>query len=163
MGAVLDTRALRNALGAFPTGVCLVTTRGPDGRCEGVTINSFASVSLDPPMVLWSLACTAPSLARFSAAPRYAIHVLSAEDEAVSRHFARPAEDKFAAFAGRFADDDGLPLLTGAAATFVCRNTQRHPGGDHVVFLGEVERFDLAEAMPLVFHRGRYGLVAHPA
>src|SRR5256885_5240639 len=115
----LDQRDFRNALGAFPTGVCLITTLGPGGERAGLTVNSFSSVSLDPPMVLWSLARTATSAAVFRDAEYFAINVLAATDAALSSHFAKSRADKFAAFAERFTPGlGGAPVLEGAVATF---------------------------------------------
>src|SRR5262247_964301 len=111
----LDARDFRSALGCFPTGVCLVTTLGPGGKPEGMTINSFSSVSLDPPMVLWSLARTASSAAVFRDAEYFAVNVLGKEDAALSSHFAKSAENKFSAFTDRFsAGMGGSPVLKGA-------------------------------------------------
>jgi len=152
-----DARDFRSALGCFPTGVCLVTTRGPGGAPHGMTINSFSSVSLEPPMVLWSLARTATSAPVFRDAEYFAINVLAAADAEVSSHFARPAEDKFARFAERFHEGlAGLPLLSGALATFECHTRHRYYGGDHVVVIGVVERYAHRDGAPLLFHRGRY-------
>lgn len=153
-----DARDFRTALGCFPTGVCLITTLGPDGARVGMTANSFSSVSLDPPMVLWSLARTASSAPIFRDAEYFAINVLAEGDEKISSHFARSGADKFALFGGRFEEGiAGVPLLQGAAATFECHSRHRHYGGDHIIVIGVVERYayDTSRA-PLVFHRGRY-------
>ena len=153
----LDRRDFRSALGCFPTGVCLVTTMGPGGKAEGMTINSFTSVSLDPPMVLWSLSRAASSAPVFRDAEYFAVNVLAAEDEALSAHFARQAPDKFAAFAGRFTPGlGGAPVLDGAAAIFECHTRHRNYGGDHIILIGNVERYTYSERAPLVFHRGKY-------
>ena len=153
----LDRRDFRSALGCFPTGVCLVTTMGPGGRPEGMTINSFTSVSLDPPMVLWSLARSASCAPVFRDAEYFAINVLSARDAELSSHFARSGEDKFARFAARFqAGLGGAPVLDEAAATFECHSRHRYYGGDHIIVIGVVERYAHSERAPLVFHRGRY-------
>jgi flavin reductase (DIM6/NTAB) family NADH-FMN oxidoreductase RutF len=152
-----DARDFRTALGCFPTGVCLVTTLGSDGARAGMTANSFSSVSLDPPMVLWSLARTASSAPLFRDAEYFAINVLAAGDDALSSHFARPGADKFAAFANRFtAGMGGVPLLAGAAATFECHSRHRYYGGDHIIVIGVVERYTHRDVPPLVFHRGKY-------
>ena len=153
-----DARDFRTALGCFPTGVCLITTLGPDGARVGMTANSFSSVSLDPPMVLWSLARTASSAPIFRDAEYFAINVLAEGDEEISSHFARSGADKFALFGGRFDEGiAGVPLLQGAVATFECHSRHRHYGGDHIIVIGVVERYayDTSRA-PLVFHRGRY-------
>ncbi|HEU0195790.1 MAG TPA: flavin reductase [Nevskiaceae bacterium] len=145
----------REALGSFATGVAIVTTRAPDGQPLGLTINSFNSVSLDPPLVLWSLAKNAYSLPVFRAAPHWAVHVLAADQDALSARFARRGEDKF----GGLDLEEGLgcvPLLRGCSARFQCRTTSQYEGGDHVILIGEVLAFDRVESAPLVFHRGRY-------
>ncbi len=122
-----EPRALRNLLGQFATGVTVITTRGADGRKVGMTANSFSSVSLDPPLVLWSLARTAPSVNDFLVASHFAINVLGSDQHGLSGHFARPAADKFVGIEHVEATA-GVPLLDGAIATLVCRNlTQRRP------------------------------------
>ena len=153
-----DARDFRSALGSFPTGVCLVTTLGPDGRPVGMTINSFSSVSLDPPMILWSLARTATSAPVFRDAEYFAVNVLARDDAALSSHFAKSGSDKFAAFPDRFlAGLGGAPLLASAAAQFECHTRHRYYGGDHIILIGNVERYAYApQRAPLVFHRGRY-------
>jgi 3-hydroxy-9,10-secoandrosta-1,3,5(10)-triene-9,17-dione monooxygenase reductase component len=152
-----DARDFRSALGCFPTGVCLITTLAPDGRRIGLTANSFSSVSLDPPMVLWSLSRNASSAPVFRDAEYFAINVLAAGDETLSGHFAQSGPDKFAPFAERFADGlGGAPVLQGAVATFECHSRHRYYGGDHIIVIGVVERYSHRDAPPLVFHRGRY-------
>ena len=150
----------RNALGAFATGITVVTTRDAEGRDIGITANSFNSVSLDPPMVLWSLAKSARSLPAFLAASHFAVHVLAADQEELSLRFAARGKEKFTGLdlergAGQ------TPLLRGCSARFQCRTAFRHEGGDHVIFVGAVEAFDQTEHPPLVFHDGRYALAAH--
>jgi flavin reductase (DIM6/NTAB) family NADH-FMN oxidoreductase RutF len=157
----LDRRDFRSALGCFPTGVRLVTTMGPGGKPEGMTINSFTSVSLDPPMVLWSLSRAASSAPVFRDAEYFAVNVLAAGDDEISSHFARQAADKFAAFAERFSPGlGGAPVLQGAAATFECHTRHRNYGGDHIILMGNVERYAHSERPPLLFHRGKYASVS---
>jgi 3-hydroxy-9,10-secoandrosta-1,3,5(10)-triene-9,17-dione monooxygenase reductase component len=152
-----DPRAFRHALGAFPTGVCVVTTRRAGGDRAGLTVSSFNSVSLNPALVLWSLARSSPSAATFRDADRFAVNVLAEDQRELAAHFARPAADKFAAFDASFVDGiGGLPLLEGAAARFQCRNSFQEYGGDHIVFIGSVESHEMWDRVPLVFHRGRY-------
>jgi 3-hydroxy-9,10-secoandrosta-1,3,5(10)-triene-9,17-dione monooxygenase reductase component len=152
-----DARDFRTALGCFPTGVCLITTFAPDGRRAGLTANSFSSVSLDPPMVLWSLSRNASSAAVFRDAEYFAINVLAAGDEALSSHFAKAGADKFAAFADRFTEGlAGVPVLGGAVATVECHRRHRYYGGDHIIVIGVVERYAYRDVKPLVFHRGAY-------
>ncbi len=150
-------RRFRSALGAFATGVTIVTTRDEQGRDIGLTANSFNSVSLDPPMVLWSLAKNARSLPAFLAASHFAVHVLAADQEELSLRFATRGSEKFAALdIERGASQ--VPLLRGCSARFQCRTAFRHEGGDHVIFVGAVEAFDQSDRPPLVFHGGRYAL-----
>ena len=152
-----DARDFRSALGAFPTGVCLITTVALDGRRVGLTANSFSSVSLEPPMVLWSLSRNAASAPVFRDAEYFAINVLAADDAPISTHFAKSGADKFAAFAERFTTGLGdAPVLQGALATFECHSRHRYYGGDHIIVIGVVERYTHRDATPLVFHRGRY-------
>ena len=151
-----DARDFRKALGCFPTGVCLVTALAPDGGRVGLTANSFSSVSLDPPMILWSLARTAGSAPVFRDAEHFVINVLGAGDEELSAHFARPGEDKFAKYADRFSGG----MLLGAVATFECHSRHRYYGGDHIIVIGVVERYAHNGHAPLVFHRGSYAAIS---
>ncbi|HET8881037.1 MAG TPA: flavin reductase [Solimonas sp.] len=164
MGKALpfDARALRSALGSFTTGVTIVTTRDADGAPVGITANSFNSVSLDPPMVLWSLAKSARSLASFAAAPHWAVHILSAQQEELSNRFAKSGADKFAGLAVE-TGHGGVPLLSGCAARLQCRSAFRYEGGDHLIFVGEVLDFDRREVAPLVFQSGLYAFAARRA
>src|SRR5215213_1307600 len=150
-----DARDFRTALGCFPTGVCLITTLGPESVRVGLTANSFSSVSLDPPMVLWSLARTASSASIFRDADYFAINVLAVGDEEISGHFAKSGDDKFARFPERFGEGiAGVPLLHGAVATFECHSRHRYYGGDHIIVIGVVERYGYTDRKPLIFSRG---------
>jgi len=155
-----DMKALRSALGTYATGVAVVTARSADGEAIGLTVNSFASVSLDPPLVLWSLAISSPNLAAFKSASHYAVNVLGQDQADIAQRFASRLVDKF----DGIACCDGLgavPLLPNCCAWFECRNEAQFPGGDHVILLGHVERFALdARRSPLLFHRGRYARLA---
>lgn len=139
----------------YATGVAVVTTALEDGRRAGVTVNSFTSVSLDPPLVLWCLSRRAPSAGLFLRAGRFVVNVLAAGQDELSRRFATPAEDKFAGVATSSAAG-GLPVLEGTLASFACRTVTVHEGGDHMIFVGAVEQFDRTGGEPLVFHSGRY-------
>jgi 3-hydroxy-9,10-secoandrosta-1,3,5(10)-triene-9,17-dione monooxygenase reductase component len=152
-----DPKEFRSALGAFATGVTVITALDEDGSRVGITANSFNSVSLDPPMVLFSLAKSARSLTAFSRAQYWAVHILGAGQEALSNRFARSGEDKFAGLELE-AGIGGAPLLGGCAARMQCRSAFRYEGGDHLIFVGEVLAFDRCESAPLVFHGGRYAL-----
>ena len=149
-----DSKDLRQAFGAFATGVTVVTAAF-GGKRYGVTANSFSSVSLDPPMVLWSLARTSSSFVAFENAPAFAVHILAADQQSLSDRFASKGIDKFE---GIEANDGlgGAPLLAGCAARFECRTAFRYEGGDHVIFVGEVVALDHASSEPLLFHGGRY-------
>lgn len=152
-------RDYRRALGTFATGVTVVTTRGPDGAPLGLTVNSFASVSLDPPLVSWCLATTALSFDAFRHASHFAVNVLALEQVDLVHHFAQRRLDKFDGLATE-PGLGGVPLLGGVAARFECRTVASHRGGDHLIFLGEVERYERFEAEPLIFLGGRYGRLA---
>jgi flavin reductase (DIM6/NTAB) family NADH-FMN oxidoreductase RutF len=158
----LDRRDFRRALGQFATGVTVVTARTTDGRKVGVTVNSFSSVSLDPPLVSWSLSRQAPSFSDFTHATHFAVNVLAANQHHLSRQFSTPVPDKFSGV--EFVEGPaGVPLLSGVNAHFVCRNVRQYDGGDHVIFLGEVEDYKYSDGEPLVFHSGRYRLATrHP-
>ena len=153
---------LRAALGEFATGVTVVTTRSPRGSQVGVTANSFAAVSLDPPLILWCCSRQAPSAPVFRNARRFAVNVLAAGQHQLSRQFATPAGDKFAGVACTY-DPDGMPLIDGAIARFTCRAVSVHDGGDHLIQVGEVEDFQRFGREPLIFHSGRYRVTTkHP-
>ncbi|HYQ40036.1 MAG TPA: flavin reductase [Pseudomonas sp.] len=157
--ATFDPQAFRAALGTFTTGVTIITTRTAEGEAVGITANSFNSVSLNPPLVLWSLAKSARSLAAFSECRHWNVHVLAAEQEALSGRFATQGNDKFAGIEL----DDGIgpaPLLPACTARFQCRTAFQYEGGDHVIFVGEVLAFDSSGLPPLVYQSGQYALAA---
>ena len=145
----------RKALGQFATGVTIVTALNAQGQPVGVTVSSFNSVSLHPPLVLWSMANSAASLPVFMACTHYAVHVLGAQQKDLAMLFASKGVDRWAGVAhvpGR----SGAPLLDGAVATFECFNRSRYQEGDHVIFVGEVEHCSHRnEAAPLIYHDGR--------
>jgi flavin reductase (DIM6/NTAB) family NADH-FMN oxidoreductase RutF len=150
-----NRRAFRDALGHFPTGVTIVTARATGGSAVGITANSFNSVSLSPPMVLWSLAQASPNLPVFMECTHYAVNVLAADQVALSRRFGGTHPDRFAGIDW----EDGLggvPLIAGCSAHFECRNQFRHEGGDHIIFVGLVERFARFDRPSLLFSRSRY-------
>jgi flavin reductase (DIM6/NTAB) family NADH-FMN oxidoreductase RutF len=151
----------RAALGMFATGVTIVTVRTPEGQLFGLTANSFNSVSLNPPLVLWSLARAAASMSAFSTGSHYAINILAADQQALALRFASQKTDRWVGV--DFVEGvDGAPLLTGVAATFECFNRSRYEEGDHTIFVGEVERCShRAGASPLLFHGGKF-YAEHP-
>jgi flavin reductase (DIM6/NTAB) family NADH-FMN oxidoreductase RutF len=156
-----STRQFRSALAMFATGVTVVTARTPAGVLVGLTANSFNSLSLEPPLVLWSLSQAAGSMAALSGGSHYAINVLAADQKALAENFASKRADRWADVA--FHDGAcGAPLLNGAAATFECFNRSRYEEGDHVIFVGEVERCShRTGAAPLLFHGGKF-YTEHP-
>lgn len=151
-----DAKEFRRALGTFPTGVAVITTLGQQGQPVGLTCNSFSSVSLEPPLVLWSLRKNSRSLADFQSAKRFAIHVLAQDQQAVSSLFASPSGNKFE---GLVLDDAQLPRVKDCIAYFRCDTQQEVDAGDHVIFIGEVKAFEYREQEPLVFYRGAYKAV----
>lgn len=157
-----DRRDFRRALGQFATGVTVVTARGSDGRKLGVTVNSFSSVSLNPPLILWSLSRQAASFADFSSVTHFAVNVLEAKQHHLSRQFSTPVQDKYAGV--EFVESKySVPILSGSIAHFICRKVKQYDGGDHVIFLGEVEQYKYSDGEPLVFHSGRYHVATrHP-
>ncbi|MEJ8572566.1 flavin reductase [Microbaculum marinum] len=157
-----DPKDFRMALGRFVTGVTVVTAIDPAGRPIGLTANSFNSVSLDPPLVLWSLARKSANLRAFEEASHFAINVLSVDQKEISDRFARPSEDRFAGLEWT-PGAGGAPVLGGCAAVFECCSEQRYEGGDHVIFIGRVERFGHEDRVPLAYHAGGYATTAHYA
>lgn len=150
----VDPSTLRAAMSRFATGVTVVTTFDGTKR-EGLTVNSFASLSLDPPLVLWSIRKSAPSLATFLRASCFAVNVLAAGRHELSQHFATPRADKFSGI--HFADGfGGCPVLQGNVASFECRKSQVLEGGDHLIILGEVVNLSYCDDVPLIFISGRY-------
>ncbi|VTU13858.1 p-hydroxyphenylacetate 3-hydroxylase, reductase component [Variovorax sp. RA8] len=155
------TDEFRAALGMFATGVTIVTARAANGRLVGLTANSFNSVSLAPPLVLWSLARSAASMAALSTGSHYAINILASNQKDLAERFATKDVDRWADVA--FTEGlGGAPVLAGVAASFECFNRSRYNEGDHVIFVGEVERCThSAGASPLLFHGGRF-YTEHP-
>jgi flavin reductase (DIM6/NTAB) family NADH-FMN oxidoreductase RutF len=151
----LDPRALRNAFGCFPTGVTIITTRQDDGTPRGFTANSFTSVSLDPPLLLVSIARSATSLPVFEAAGHFAVNILGDAQRAVSALFAGRSPEKFTRTAWR-PGAQGAPLIDGCLAWFECARRQMVEAGDHVVLIGEVVDFAAGDGNPLGFLRGAY-------
>lgn len=150
-----DPRELRNALGAFATGVTIITARNKDGKLVGLTANSFTSVSLEPPLILWSASLYADSLSAFQEGSHFVVNILAADQIELSNRFARKNEDKFAEV-DHIIPECGAPVLIGSAAHFECRNEYRHYGGDHIIFIGHVERFAYTAKPTLLFCRGKY-------
>lgn len=152
----LVCRDFRDALGSFATGVTVLTALAADGQAIGVTINSFNAVSLEPPLILWSLSRSSPRLDAFRRASHYAVNVLAVDQQWISDYFAsrdNACFDPVVTSRGLA----GAPLIEGCSAWFECANEVQHPGGDHLVFIGRVQRFARGEASePLIFHGGVY-------
>ena len=151
----IDPVQLRRALGAFVTGVTVLTTRTAAGDPVGITVNSFNTVSLSPPLVLWSLSLRAASFEAFVQSTHFVVNVLGADQIPLSERFATTGGDKFSGVAWRRTLAD-MPLLEGTAASFTCRNAHQFPGGDHLIFVGEVIAFEQGTCTPLVYANGRY-------
>jgi flavin reductase (DIM6/NTAB) family NADH-FMN oxidoreductase RutF len=150
-----DTDYFRAALAQFATGITVVTTRTADGVLHGLTVNSFNSVSLDPPLVLWSLATRARSMSAFASASHYIVNVLASHQLELALRFSRPVQDRFEAL--QFSNSQrGLPILPDVVAWFECRSRSRYLEGDHVIFVGEVERCHANPSKPLGFHGGKF-------
>lgn len=156
-----NVSAFRRTLGEFTTGVAVITTTVNDAS-YGMTSNSFSSVSLDPPLVLWSIRRESQSFFAFSNCEHFAVNVLADDQIALSQHFAKSGANKFESVSYSKGRGDA-PLLDEVAATFECRRTQVYEGGDHLILLGEVETFARYDHAPLIFSKGRYGVTAeHP-
>jgi flavin reductase (DIM6/NTAB) family NADH-FMN oxidoreductase RutF len=149
-----DPALYRAVMGAFPTGVTVMTAGSDATRC-GVTASSFNTVSLDPPLILWSLGLKAPSLSIFRSEAHFAVNVLSDAQKDMALHFARPSADKFAGV-DTFTGLTGAPLIRGALAHIECRVWARHPGGDHEIMLGEIVALRRGDGTPLVFAGGAF-------
>ncbi len=150
-----DTQHFRAALSQFATGVTVITTRDESGGFFGLTASSFNSVSLTPPLVLWSLGGQSRGLPLFSGNSHYVINVLAADQAALAERFASRKEDRFDGVDYELSRT-GLPILRGASAWFECHNRSRYPEGDHVIFVGEVETCAFDRKPALVFHGGRF-------
>ena len=153
----LDGRELRNALGRFATGVCVITATNEDGKAVGMTANSFSSVSLDPPLVLWCLQNGSEMYDAFAAPRSFAINVLALEQEDLSNFYAKKGDHMMLEEHYRLGRN-GAPLLRNALVNFECELETTHEGGDHLIIVGRVlDMVSLPTGKPLLFHAGRYG------
>jgi flavin reductase (DIM6/NTAB) family NADH-FMN oxidoreductase RutF len=150
-----DSLQFRYALSQFATGVTVITTRLEDGKFFGLTASSFNSLSLEPPLVLWSLARGASSMPLFTDNTHYVINVLSANQAALAERFAQRIDNRFDGVEFELSHT-GLPIIKGVTAWFECHNRSRYPEGDHVIFVGEVERCDAESRPALVFHGSHF-------
>src|SRR5256714_3773667 len=154
--SAIDPRDFRSALGTYATGVTIITAVGANGKPYGLTCNSFASVSLNPPLVLWSLGMFSQGLTAFQNASHFTVNVLSASQQELAMRFAKSSDDKFVGVEWK----PGLgnaPIIAGSVASFQCRAANRYYGGDHVIFLGAVEAYSYNKQEPLMFARGGFG------
>ncbi|MGB7221698.1 MAG: flavin reductase family protein [Bradyrhizobium sp.] len=161
----MDPRKFRNALGQFPTGVVVATARTQAGELIGMTMSSFNSVSLDPPLILFSVHRKTMSFEAWQSISRYAINVLNEDQEQVSNQFARAGGNKWEDISV-LTSASGVPLLPNAAVVFECASHARYDGGDHEIFLGRVEAMHehaFTRGRPLVFFEGRYRQLASAA
>jgi flavin reductase (DIM6/NTAB) family NADH-FMN oxidoreductase RutF len=150
-----DNRELRHTLGKFATGITVISVIDEAGKFWGLTVNSFSSVSLDPPLVLWSLALETVGFVAFRDAKRFAVNILAEDQIAVSERFASCEPDKFIGI-NVTAGLGGVPLLDGCVAVLECQREAAYPGGDHIILLGRVERLHSASRPPLIFYESRY-------
>jgi flavin reductase (DIM6/NTAB) family NADH-FMN oxidoreductase RutF len=151
----IDTEAFRRAMSSFATGVTVITAARVDGGSVGVTVNSFCSVSLEPPMVLWCLQTNANRFRHFQSASHFNVNVLASDQLWLAQRFAGRRSDRFSDIPHRLSAS-GAPLIAGCAALLECRTCAVHPGGDHAILLGEVEGLATLDRACLVFHHGRF-------
>jgi flavin reductase (DIM6/NTAB) family NADH-FMN oxidoreductase RutF len=154
-GNQFDSKELRNVLGCFGTGVTVVTTIGASGERVGLTANSFSSVSLDPPIVLWSLGKQSRYLPVFHESGRFVINVLGVDQLHLSNQFAKPSDDRFAGVECK-EGLGGLPVIQGCAANIECETISAQEVGDHVLFLGKILRYSHIKKDSLLFCNGTY-------
>ena len=158
----IDAREIRKCFGKFATGITVITALAPDGTKIGLTVNSFSSLSLDPPMILWSLDKRSNSVDALKTAPYFAVNVLASNQMDISNNFASPSDEKFAGVDLIDSEYD-LPLLSDTVAYLECKNTGTHEGGDHLIFIGEVVNFKIGNKKPLLYANGQYAVAArHP-
>jgi len=157
MSDQIDSNQFRNALGRFATGVTVVTASDLNDGFVGTTASSFNSVSMNPPLILWSIDKGARSLAAYQKAEHFVVNVLAADQVGMSNHFARQQEDKFVDIDYEL-NNRGVPVLPGCSAVFHCKNRFQYEGGDHVIIVGEVEEFTASERNSLLFHGGSYAV-----
>ena len=155
-----DQKAFRSALGAYTTGITVVTTCADQGHPVGITVNSFTSVSLDPPLILWCLDNNAESYRDFTECEYFTVHVLHSQQQDVSTIFATPNEDKFGNIPWS-KGEEGTPVLNEFLECFHCKTEKLYEGGDHVIILGKVVRLETKlNEPPLLYHQGEYKVLS---
>jgi 3-hydroxy-9,10-secoandrosta-1,3,5(10)-triene-9,17-dione monooxygenase reductase component len=160
LGLHLNPAEFRKSCGAFATGVAVAAVMGRDGKPHGLTINSFTSVSLEPPLLLWCLANTSLNLEVFAKDTPFAVHVLSHDQRDLAMHFARKGRAKFEVDR-HWRENPHPPMIADALCRFDCRVHATHPTGDHLVVVGEVVALSRRSGSPLTFHAGRFGAIHH--
>lgn len=155
----INPQEFRNALGMFATGVTIMTTADNNGNPAGVTASSFNSVSMEPPLIMWALGNERQTMPAFKQATHFAVHVLGQQQQALSNSFARTGIDDKFANVGYKKNTHGVPLLSDYLVRFECQIKHQYAGGDHIIFVGEVEAFHCQPQSALVFHQGSYGQV----
>ncbi len=153
---VVDPLALRNAMGSFLTGVTIVTTRNEAGEPYGLTVNSFNSVSLDPPLVLWSLDHSSDKIDMFRKAAAFTVNVMGADESDMIWRFAKAETDRFDNTNWHWGENQ-QPVLDDALVSFECRLWAEYPGGDHAIFVGEVLNITQSDGKPAAFFKGKLG------
>ena len=157
--STFDPKDFRNVLGSFPTGVTVITTKDAEGKLYGVTANSFNSVSLDPPLVLWSIGKNSTSYDAFMAAEYWNVHILAADQESISNNFAKSGGDKYQDI--DFSEGvKGAPVVAGCAAVMQCKSEYQYEGGDHIILVGRVLEYQYDDKESLVFSKGKYASLA---
>ena len=162
MGNGFDKQAFRQALGHFATGVTVVTVKEPAGKYVGITVNSFNSVSMEPPLVLWSLDRNTYSFNAFEQAEYFIVNLLAYDQIDLSNHFARKTEGNMFENLSYTPGVGGVPMLSNCAAYFQCRKKYMYDGGDHLIFVGEVLEFADTDRTCLIFHKGQYTVTGEP-
>lgn len=157
-----DPVTLRQALGEYATGVAILTARNAAGKPVGLTVNSFAAVSLDPPLVLWSLGRQSQLIETFTTCSHWTVNVLGADQKPLAERFSQPDTERFASLEWKVGAG-GTPLLAGCSAWFECRSEAHYAGGDHLILLGRIERYASHSQPPLLFHGSRYLTLGDPA
>lgn len=155
---MIDGKALREALGHFATGITIVTTNNSSGAPTGMTVNSFNSLSLDPPLILWSVGRKSGMYDVFSKAGHFAVHILNENQGDLCYLFASKENDRFSQVKTESGIED-LPLLTEYTARFQCKVVNRHDGGDHMLLIGEVLDIETCEGEPLLFYKGELAAI----
>ncbi len=155
---VVDPQTVRDVVGCFATGIAVMTTMGRNGLPVGLVVNSFSSLSLDPPLVMWGISRDAPSFVAFRSHTGFAVNIVAAQTQEEALRFARPSANGFAG-RGWSKGLRSLPVLDRALAMLECRTLQQLPGGDHVIIIGQVERCRMGEGDPLLLYRGRFATI----